>query len=959
MYSALRSFLCTALIAVSALSASAAGYTVKGVLKDESNSEKLSFVTVALSEEKSKSPFAYTLSEENGSFVILELKPGKYHLKAELLGYKALEKNFEIKDADIDFGELKMAVDYRQLDAAKVSARANEMQMKADTISFTASTVKLTENDMLEDLLKRIPGMEISEDGSITHNGKTISKITIDGKTFFLNDPQLASKNLPAKIIDKVKVIDKKSDQAEFTGIDDGNEETILDLSVKRGMMNGLFGNAQLGGGHDIPTPTLTTDDWRFQGAGFVGNFTDKNQVSFVFNANNTNNRGFEDLSGGMMGGMRGGGMGRGQGGWGGGNGITTSYMAGINGGANLFDDKMEASGNYLFTGTDKAVMEKTEKTTYLEDQTLLNSSEGNGTTTSYGNRFGIRVEHKFSDNTSIIFEPKINFGTGSYTESETTSTSTVIGGVEELTNEANKLNTGNNHNLSTDGFLLLRQKLGMPGRTMTLMGYYNVSTNNLDGINNSETKVFGQGTTNVNQEFHQTQNSYNTWANATFTQPLGGNFYLEANYSYSWTRSVSEKKTLDVATQTVVDSYSNSIYNDFVRHDIGVNGLYQGDGYRFQLGLTLKPSNTHNFTDSGDYKVDTTITRFNWAPQAMAYWDINKSSNLRFFYRGESKQPEISKLITVANNANPLNVSFGNPNLAPHFEHSLRGEYRYNNKTNFSSFTLRFNASYDQDPIVNATWYTGGIAYSMPMNGPTQSSAGMNFFATVPIAKSNFTLVTMGRVNYSHASNYVGRDIDTGKYVKGDGSLDYNLFFSDYDAICGKLVENTTNTLSARGRLGLKYRIDALELGVYGRTRMNLSDYAIADTQDRTLTWNNQVRAEGTWTWERAGLSAKGDVNYNWYRGYQTAQPSECVLNLEIQKLLLHKMLTLAVKGYDILGQAKNLTVSDNSNYHSESVNNTLGRYIIFSATLRFGSFGGKKGGPMGGGPMGGGPRR
>ncbi|MBP3830468.1 MAG: carbohydrate-binding domain-containing protein, partial [Bacteroidaceae bacterium] len=195
-----------------------------------------------------------------------------------------------------------------------VSASGNQILVKKDTIEYNASSFKTNETDMLEELLKKLPGVEIDSDGKITQNGKEITKIMIDGKVFFMDDPQLASKNLPAKIIDKVRVVERKSDEARFTGIDDGEEETVIDLSVQKGMMNGVFGNAMAGGGHDLPSKAGAVNDWRWQGAFMGGRFTETSQISVIANANNTNNRGFNDLSGSMMSSMMGGGGGMGGG---------------------------------------------------------------------------------------------------------------------------------------------------------------------------------------------------------------------------------------------------------------------------------------------------------------------------------------------------------------------------------------------------------------------------------------------------------------------------------------------------------------------------------------------------------------------------------------------------------------------------------------------------------------------
>ena len=951
------------------ISALAQTYTLKAVLQDSKDKSPLSFATAAVSKtgDKDAKALAYTLSEENGSVEFTNLKPGNYTLKAELMGYKPFVKEFKIENSDVNLGVLSISPDLQQLDAAKVTDRGNPIQMKRDTIAFTSSTFKITDNDMLEDLIKKIPGMEVSEDGSITHNGRTISKITIDGKTFFLNDPQIATKNLPAKIVDKLKVIEKKSDQAEFTGIDDGEEETILDLSVKPGMMKGSFGNLMGGAGHDLPS-TSVEGDWRFQSAGFLGNFTDKYQISAVLNANNTNNRGFNDLAGSMMGAMRPGGMGRGQGGWGSGNGITTSYMAGVNGGTNLFDGKMDISGNGMFNHSTKSVIEDSFKETLLDDSSLLYDTEGQSNTKTWGAGFGMRLEHKFSENTSIIFEPKFNFGGGSFAENENTLTRTVNydNPADTLnTNSSNGLQSGNNRSLSASGFGLLRQKLGIPGRTLTLMGSYNISRNSIfDALNKSNTITYdseGKAVeTPIDQSYKQESNSTTLWARATFTQPLAEKLFAEVNASYSWSESNSDKYTYDnLNGGALVDSYSNDIYNQFTSETIGANLLYQPGEARFQLGFSLIPSQMRNRTNSGSaYQIDTTITRFNWSPQLMIYTPLGEDANMRFNYRGRSNTPSTMQLITVPDNSNPLAVSFGNPNLAPYFSHNLFGDFRWNNKKTYTSVNARWNASYTQDPIVNASWYTNGIAYSMPVNGPSGMNLSFNIFANVPIPNTKFTFGNMTRIGWSQNSSYVGKDIDTDRYLLSDGSLDYEAFFGDYEQIRATLDANRTTTFSMMERLRAIWRSDALELELSARTRMNLTDYTLASTSDRTTTWNNQLRANATWTWDQIGLSTKGEFNYNWYEGYASAQPDQYVLNLEIQKLILNKKATIAVKGYDLLGQSKNLTVTDSGNTHIESINNTLGRYIIVSFTYRFGNFDRDRMAPPHG-PGGPGPRR
>ncbi|MCQ2177676.1 MAG: outer membrane beta-barrel protein [Bacteroidales bacterium] len=916
--------------------------TVK--LQEKGADIPVAYATVTLTKQGASTPSYAALSNDKGGAVIANVKNGNYIVKAELLGYKEYTKNIKVSGA-LDLGTFAMDQDTQAIDAATVSAAGNPIIVKKDTIEFNASSFKTTDNDVLEDLLKKLPGVEVSEDGSVTVNGETVKKITIDGKTFFLDDPTLASKNIPAKMVEKLKVIEKKSEQAEFTGIDDGEEETVIDLSVKPGMMKGFIGSVTGGGGIDLPSGGVKPDA-RYQAAGFVGKFESKTQISVIFNGNNTNNRSFSDLSGSMMGGMMGGGgrMGGGQGGWGNGNGITSSYMAGANGAWDLCDDRMKLGGNYLFNFTENNVIETTTKDTYLDDYTLNYNSDGTSLTGSAGHRFGIRLDHKFSENTSILFEPQINFGHGYYNQASTTSTRRD----GSLVNDAVVDNIGANKNLSTSGFFLFRQRLGIPGRTLTANVRYSYSDNDLLGQNRNITTSYENGNDDrkvIEQKFDNRQNSSSVSGRLTYTEPLGNHFYLEANYSYSWSRSTSNKLTRDLNTGEILDSYSNAVRNEANNQNMGANFLYQKDKLRAQVGFAAMPTRTVNTTTAAGNTIEYDDFRWNFSPRVMLRGDFTENSNGRLNYRGTTSQPSTSQLMPVPDVTDPLNIRFGNPSLTPYFTHSLNGDYRYNNKKNFFSFNVRFNGRMVQNPIVSALWYgANGAQYTMPVNGRNSGSAGLNYFINAPIGKSGFTISNQGRGNWSTSSPYVGSNVDMSRYP--DPTEDYygfmNAFLADHKDLekCEDFKLNTLQSVSFSERIRFIYRTDDLELSLGGNTRMNKSWYTISTEADNTTTWNNQIRAAVNWTWSLAGLTLKADYNYNWYNGYKTAQPSEHVLNAEIQKLLCKNKLTLALKGYDILGQAKNLTVSDASNYHQESVNNTLGRYIILSLTYRFGTF-------------------
>ena len=955
--------------------------TLKVLLKDATTDEAIGFATVSVTKTGNTKPYKYALSSSEGAVTIEKVAAGKYTFKAELLGYKPFTKEIEMK-GDLDLGTVKMELDQEVLNAASVTAAGNPIIIKKDTVEFNATSFKTTDNDVLADLLKKLPGVEVSEDGTVTYNGEGIPKITIDGKTFFLDDPQLATKNIPAKMIDKVKVVRKKSEQAEFTGIDDGNEETIIDLTVQKGMMNGLIGNVSIGGGHDVlensgSSLADNTGDWRYQGGAFIGKFTEGSQISFILNGNNTNNRGFSDLAGNMMQGMRGGGgMGRGQGGWGGGNGITRSWMAGLNGAWDLFDDKMQLGGNYVYNNSNRTVQEKSVKTTYLDDGTSLiyrNGLDAPGVniTNTYGNRLGMRLEHKFSENTSILFQPQVNFGGGNYSEFSDFETMKVNGSATSLTNKGFSNTTGENKNWSTSGFFLFRQRLGMPGRTLSFMGNYSLSNNDLDGYNQSLTETY-KGTDAlqdiVNQRIDQYSKGTSLSGRLVYTEPLGGGFYASANYSYRWSRNQSVKDTYNSGTNVVGINeliynpvgesrdvtYSSEIVNQYTNQSAGLDLQYQKDKLHAQVGFSVMPTKTHNVTNGKEYDSDV----INYAPSAMFWYDFSDNSNARFFYRGRSSQPSTTQLMPVPDNSNPTSISLGNPDLRPYFNHGFRGEFRLTNKKSFMSLNANLEGSLVQDPIVSAMWHSKGVQYTFPVNGPNSGNGSLRLFFNMPIAKSNFSLFLMNRTSYSFSTSYVGQTgLDMSKYLDENGTFTkYDVFLKDYPDLThsADFAENVARTFGIMQRARITYRTDNIEIMAGGRTRMNRSTYTLETAKD-LKTWNNQIDGSVNLTLP-GGFTVKASADYNWYRGYTTPQEDEIIVNAEINKLLFKDKFTLAVRGYDLLNQAKNLSVSDSNGVYRETWNNTLGRYIIVALTYRFGTFGGHRGG-MRMGPGGRGP--
>ena len=1005
----------------------AQNYKVSVTLQDASTGGPVEFATVSLTPEKGS--VKYSLADNQGQAVLEKVRAGKYTLKAELLGYKNYTQALEVR-SNLDLGVVKMELDQTMLDAASVTATGNPIIIKKDTIEYNASSFKISDDNMLVDLLKKLPGIEVGEDGSITSNGETVSKITIAGKTFFLDDPQLASQNIPAKLVEKVKVVKKKSEQAEFTGIDDGEEETVIDLTVQKGMMNGIFGNAMLGGGHDLPSAGKTNvpNDWRWQGAFMGGRFTETSQLSVILNANNTNNRGFNDLSGSMMssmmgggGGRGGGGMGRGMGGWGNSNGITTSWMGGINGNWDLLGDQMDLGGNYLYNGSVVDVKENTYKETYMTDGTTL-VSNNNGVSSRFtdGHRFGVRLEHKFSENTSILFQPQFNFGRGSYTEQSEFDSHSIAEDGKTTTpkNQGFTNNVGANNNWQARGFLLLRQRLGIPGRTISLNADWNFSNNVLNGLTQSRTDTqFDPATgeplagtaTEVNQRFNQSSKSQSVSGRLVYTEPLGGNFYLEGSYNIRWALSTTEKLTYNGAKagdgtygwganpftlgggvlpyqtngETKDDAYSNNIVNWSLNHNIGLAFMYQNEALRAQLGASAIPTRTYNSTynhSKGEPVVYDPGYIWNFSPRAMLFYDFNDNSNIRLFYFGNSSQPSTSQLNPVLDNSNPLSLSLGNPYLNPYFSHRLRSDLEFSNKRTFFTARVHLEGGMVQTPITNASWYDmTGRAYTFPVNGKNTYSSGLRVMINAPIARSNFSISNMTNLSYSMSGSYIGAaNLDMDDYITKDptGAVTafkyadfHKYYFEDHpEKWAQDFLDNTTHALSLTERLRATYRNDYVEVIVGGRTRMSKPWYTLQ--AQVAATWNNQVSGSFKWTIGNSGVELSTDAEYNWYNGYTSPQDPEFVWNAAVSTPLFRRRATLSLKAYDLLDQAKNVLVTTTDNYLQETRNNTLGRYIMLSFTWRFGNFGkageqmrarmgGGPGGPSGfrgGPPMGGG---
>lgn len=903
------------------------GTYIKIVLQDSLAKTPLEYASVVVSYVGGTSK-KYGVSNEGGMVVIPGLGVGRATVEIEYMGYKNKSITYDVKRGANDMGIIYLQEDVNMLDAAMVVGVANQMVVKRDTIEYTAASVKVNDSDMLEELLKKLPGIEIDAEGNITANGETINKIMIDGKTFFLDDPQLATKNIPAKIVDKVKVVDRKSDQARFTGIDDGEEEKVIDLSVKKGMMNGWFGN--LTGGYG-------TQD-RYQAGGMIGKFTEKSQISIIGNANNTNNRGFMDIAGSMMGDMRVGRMRFG------GGGILESYMGGVNANTDLKEGKLKLSGNYLYSASENRLEEKRNRETILGggSSSLYNNEQTRDVTSTDGHRMGLEMEYNISDNTSIIFRPDFNFTGGDF--SNVNEFSTMTG--SENTNSGKSESWGNNDAERFRGMFLLRQRLGKPGRTASLMLNYNISNNELDGYNYSETKYFKNNLESasevVDQFYTQNEKSYSLGGRFSYTEPLGKNFFVEGAYRYNYRNTDSDKDTYNKGVSGEYDTpdekYSSHYENTFITQQAELNFMKQEKNYNITVGVSMQPSTTKSY----GLERDTSYSVVNFAPSARVDYRFSDQKFLRIRYRGRTSQPSINQLMPIPDNSDPLKITMGNMELNPEFTHSLYAEYMASDPKNSSWFGTMFNGSYTQDKIVNRSWYdANGVQYTQPYNDGTgiYSLSGRVMFNS-KIARSRFSVMSFTNLRFGNGISYVS--------VSEGGQTTESSY-----------VKNVNRSLSVTQRLGFTYRDDIFELRLFGNVSYNNTWYSIQNMNGAD-TWTNAINGSVNASLP-AGFNITSDIAHTFYVGYSEGfGKSSTVWNAEVSKSLFKEKVTVRAKIFDILKDSQNSSRTTTDNYIEDLENNTLGQYVMFSVVWRFGKFGGNRMmGPRGGRPGGPPPHR
>jgi len=710
-------------------------------------------------------------SKKDGSFSVSNLKKGRYVMKISFIGNAPIAKSFQITSAKptVSFGQINLMPDAVMLKGAVVTAEAPPVTVVEDTMVYNASAYRTQEGAMLEELVKKLPGAEVSTDGKVTINGKEVKKIMVDGKEFFSDDPKVAMKNLPVNMVENVKAYDKKSDLARITGIDDGDEETVLDLTVKKGMKKGLIGNVITGTGSQN----------RYE-LGLMGSqFKDNSQFTVIGSANNTNNQGFSefgDAGQGMSGNA--------------GAGINATKSIGLNFAKS--SKNLEIGGDIKYGKSDKDASMKSSSETFL-GQT---SSFANATNASRRFRDDVnadfRLEWKPDTLTNIIFRPNMSY---SHTNSMSNGVSATFDNSHSAVNDKQSKSDGISNYLSLGGNLQINRKLNNKGRSITLRAESGYTNNNTDTYSFTDTYFNKNDSTNIRDQYiDNSGNSFNYRLQMVYIEPIFNKRFLQFRYSFQNKYSGSDKFTHNAMDQYTydtdfssknyyndyIDSLSNSLNNRYMTHQFELSLRTIRTKYMYNIGFSIEPQTSKSTTTVGPNKgKDLSQNVINFSPTFDMHYRFSKQEQLRIMYRGKSSAPDVSNLQAVIDNSDPLNIKYGNPDLKPSYtnnfmlffnnymqesQRSIMAHLTFNNTLN----SVASKMSYNQE--------TGGkITNLVNVNGNWTAQGFMSF--NTPLKNKKFTLSTFSNASYSDAVSFTSLTANTsGGYSEAQKSTTHNL---------------------------------------------------------------------------------------------------------------------------------------------------------------------------------------
>ncbi len=758
------------------VSISANAQSLQGKLLDVVDNRPLKGATVSLTSLKDSTVQFHTISDKTGKFSFENVQADSFMLRVSFIGYEDYKQIVGITATTADLGNLLIPKSVKELDEVKVIVKTAPVQQKDDTLQYNASQYKVNPDATAEDMVKKLPGVTVDRQGTVTAQGEQVKKITIDGRDFFGDDATAALRNLPAEIVDKIQVFDKLSDQAQFTGFDDGNTQKALNIVTKANMRNGQFGRIYAGYGTDN----------RYAAGGNVSFFKDNRRISLVGIANNINQQNFatQDLlgvtssggrvgfrGGGNRGGNRGGGGGGGfYGGFGGGqanflvgqqNGISKTNAIGINF-SDVWGKKFTISGSYFFNNSNNTNDQVTNQVTTLGNSSLYYKENSLSSSENYNHRVNLRMEYKIDSFNSILIIPSINFQKNS-----SLSLDSAINSYDGTIPSSSSYNTTNaltsGYNISNN--ILFRHSFRKRGRTISLG--VNTSFNKKTGndyliSNNKSYDNFGTVVTDsLQQQFSDNLTNGNTVSfNVAYTEPVGKKAQLQFNYNPSFTKNKADQETY--LYDQVGDKYSlfdtslsNKFNNNYNTQNAGISYRLGDRNNQFSIGANYQYSRL--FSDQ-QFPLITSIDKSfsNFLPNLRFRKKISIRSSLMVFYRTSVNPPSVSQLQNVYNKDNPLIISIGNPDLKQQYTHSFVTRYTFTNTQKGQSLFANLFIQKTNDYISNAVYIAHsdsalapsitlfkGSQLTLPVNLPGYWSVRsfLTFGQPVKLIKSNVNI--------------------------------------------------------------------------------------------------------------------------------------------------------------------------------------------------------------------------
>lgn len=888
---------------------------VTGITFDTSINQAVPSATITLMKKKDSSLVTFTMADNNGRFEVTEIADGDYRLLLTQVNYRNSFKYFTIdKDhRSIDLGKISMNDKNKVLNEVVITAESAPVILLGDTIQYNAGSFKTVPNANVEDLLKKLPGLQVDKDGTVKAQGEKVQKVLVDGKEFFGNDPKIATKNLPADAIDKVQVYDKLSDQAQMTGFDDGNSEKTINLKLKEDKKKGKFGKVNAGAG---------TDD-RYQGKLNVNSFKGARQASALGMGNNTNSEGFSFMDilnfTGVMNQLKNGGGNMNfsisaddpiAGLLGGNNmGINTTWGGGVNYN-NIIGKKTDFQSNYFYSRYNPKRISNVQRQYF----TPANLYKQNSVTDNLNNthRLNFSADYQVDSFRSIKISPNFSY---QKTSNGTLSDYNTFSEKGMKINEGNSANLANNEGTMLGANILFRNKFRKRGRTFSLNLLGNLNSSEGNGSLQSITNFYntaGQLLTNdsINQKNNSTADLKGFNARAVYTEPVFKKALLEFTVGRSYTENTSLKTTYDYNRSSgKFDKLNSVLTNDFENNygytTAGLRLRKQTKSYNYAIGATWQKADlegvTRNIKDSVISKSFTNVL-----PNARFQYYFSRFKNITVSYNTNTNQPSITQLQPVPDNTNPLYIKLGNPNLKQEFSQSVRLNASFVNPYKNRNFFLFLTLQQTQNKIVSYDKINSlGVDSVLPVNvnGVYNMNASLSYGFPVHFLKG--TLDFSSNISTYHGKQFVNA------------------------------LDNTINTITVgpQVRLGMS-PTDKLNLTLSSSFNYSKTTYSIPSARNsKYLTQNYDIDFD----WQFAkGFIVATDLNYRINNQYTTDFNSKVPLwNASISKQMLNfnrGELKFSVK--DILNENIGINRNANQNYIEDSRVNSLRRFFMLSFT-------------------------